>query len=108
MESADDRTGAADEDSEDARPKLKERPVDKLPVRYLKGKIMSVDCSQAPAALVTVLAGKRTLKVRTQNYNALVLVGADQFSCDWRNQPASVNYKSNGSGPGDLVSLEVD
>jgi tetratricopeptide (TPR) repeat protein len=108
VESADDRTGAADEDSGDTQPKLKERPVDKRPVLYLKGKIVSVDCSQAPAALVTVLAGTRTLKVRTQNYQALVLVGADQFSCDWRNQPASVNYKSNGSGAGDLVSLEVD
>jgi len=108
VESADDRTGAADEDSGDAAPRLKPRPVDKRPVLYLKGKIVSVDCSQSPAALLTVLAGKRTVKVRTQNYKTLILIGADQFSCDWRNQPASVNYKSNGTSAGDLVSLEVN
>jgi len=108
VESADDRTGAADEDSGDEAPKLKPRPVDKRPVLYLKGKIVSVDCSQSPAALLTVLAGKRTVKVRTQNYKTLILIGADQFSCDWRNQPASVNYKSNGTSAGDLVSLEVN
>ena len=108
VESASDRTGASDEDSGDAPPKLKERPIDKRPVLYLKGKIVSVDCSQAPAALLTVLAGKRTVRLRTQDYKSLVLVGADQFSCGWRNQPASVNYKSNGGSAGDLVSLEVD
>jgi tetratricopeptide (TPR) repeat protein len=108
VESADDRTGAADEDSGDAAPKLKPRPVDKRPVLYLKGKIVGVDCSQSPAALLTLLAGKRTVKVRTQNYKTLILIGADQFSCDWRNQPASVNYKSNGTSAGDLVSLEVN
>jgi tetratricopeptide (TPR) repeat protein len=108
VESASDRTGASDEDSGDEPPKLKARPIDKRPVLYLKGKIVTVDCSQAPAALVTVVAGKRTVKLRTRDYKSLVLVGADQFSCEWRNQPASVNYKSNGTGAGDLVSLEVD
>jgi tetratricopeptide (TPR) repeat protein len=108
VESASDRTGASDEDSEDERPKLKERAVDKRPVLYLKGKIVSVDCSKSPAAVVTVAAGKRTLKLRSENYKALVLVGADEFSCQWRNQAASVNYKSKGPGGGDLVSLEVD
>jgi tetratricopeptide (TPR) repeat protein len=108
VESASDRTGASDGDSEDERPKLKERVVDKRPVLYLKGKIVSVDCSKSPAAVVTVAAGKRTLKLRSENYKALVLVGADEFSCQWRNQAASVNYKSKGPAGGDLVSLEVD
>jgi tetratricopeptide (TPR) repeat protein len=108
VESASDRPGAADEDSEDDRPKLKERPLDKRPVLYLKGKIVSVDCSRPPAAVVTVSAGKRILKLRSENYKGLVLVGADEFSCEWRNQAASVNYKANGTSGGDLVSLEVD
>jgi tetratricopeptide (TPR) repeat protein len=108
VEPASERSGAADEDSEEDQPKLKERPLDKRPVLYLKGKIVKVDCSQSPAAVVTVASGKRTLKLRTENYKALVLVGADQFSCQWSNQAASVNYKANAAGGGDLVSLEVD
>ncbi len=108
VESASDNPGAADEDSGDDRPKLKERPLDKRPILYVKGKIVSVDCSRSPAAVVTVLSGKRTLKLRSENYKALVLVGADEFSCEWRNQAASVNYKANGTSGGDLVSLEVN
>ena len=108
VESASDNPGAADEDSGDDRPKLKERPRDKRPILYVKGKIVSVDCSRSPAAVVTVLSGKRTLKLRSENYKALVLVGADEFSCEWRNQAASVNYKANGTAGGDLVSLEVN
>jgi tetratricopeptide (TPR) repeat protein len=108
VESASQTSGASDEDSGDDRPKLKERPADKRPILYLKGKIVSVDCSKSPAAVVTVLSGKRTLKLRSENYKALVLVGTDEFSCEWRNQSASVNYKANGTSSGDLISLEVD
>jgi hypothetical protein len=37
----------------------------------------------------------------------MVLVGADIFSCDWKNRPVTVNYKPGGLTDGDLVSLEV-
>jgi len=94
-------------EAEDARPQLKDRPPDKRPVQYLKGRIVRVDCSRAPAAVLTVTSATRTLKLRTQDYKSLVLVGGAGFSCDWKDRPASVNYKAAGSSEGDLVSLEV-
>lgn len=108
VESASDNTGAADEDSEEAPPKLKQRPPDRRPVRFVKGKIVSIDCSNAPTAVVTISSGKRMLKLRSENYQSMVVVGADQFSCDWRDRPVSANYKATGTSGGDLVSLELD
>jgi hypothetical protein len=35
-------------------------------------------------------------------------VGTEQFSCDWRNQHASINYKASGATQGDVVSVEID
>jgi len=88
-------------------PKLKERGPDKRPVQFLKGKIVKVDCTQPPVAVITVTSATKTLKLKTADYKSLVLLGADSFSCDWRNQPASVNYKAGTGGEGDLVSVEV-
>jgi hypothetical protein len=36
-----------------------------------------------------------------------VLIGADNFSCDWRNRQVTVNYKPGLGKEGDLVSLEM-
>lgn len=95
-------------DEADTTPKLKERPPDKRRVVFAKGKIVSVDCSQTPAAVVTMSSAGRLLKLHTEDYKALVVVGADQFSCNWKNQAGSANYKSSGKAAGDLVSLEVE
>ena len=38
---------------------------------------------------------------------SLLLIGADEFSCGWKNRPVAVNYKAGGKADGDLVSLEV-
>jgi tetratricopeptide (TPR) repeat protein len=95
-------------DEKDARPELKPRGPDKRPVHYLKGKIIGVDCSQAPVAIITMSSKGLTLRLRTSDYKTLVLLGADQFSCDWKNRVASANYRSKGKTEGDLVSLEVD
>jgi hypothetical protein len=66
-----------------------------------------VDCRQSPAATLTVRSGTRTLRLRTDNYKALLLVGADEFSCEWVDRPVVVNYKAGGKTDGDLVSVEV-
>jgi tetratricopeptide (TPR) repeat protein len=95
------------EDLED-KPQLKERGPDKRPVKYVKGKIVRVDCEKAPEAILTVLAGGRTLQLHTFDYKSVAIVGADQFSCDWHNQQASINYKASGATQGDLVSVEID
>ena len=61
---------------------------------------------EAPTAILTVHSDKRTLKLRTADYKSLLLIGADDFSCEWRDRPITANFKSSGSG-GDLVSLEM-
>jgi len=81
---------------------------DSRPIKFLKGKLLQVDCSPAPAAVLTVLAGKTTWKLRARDSRTLVLVGADAFSCDWRNRGVAVNYRESGPAQGELVSLELD
>jgi tetratricopeptide (TPR) repeat protein len=80
---------------------------DRRPSQYLKGKLVTVDCSQSPAATLTIASGARTVKLRTGDFKSLLLIGADQFSCEWRDRSVSVNYKAAGQGAGDLVSLEI-
>ena len=82
-------------------------PDDKRPMKFLKGRLAAVDCSQAPAAILTVIAENATLKLRAADYKSLVLIGADDFSCDWRDRQVTVNYKPVGAKNGDLVSLEM-
>jgi Flp pilus assembly protein TadD len=98
---ADDDT-ASDEGAPSAEPEL-----DKRKVQYLKGRLIKVDCSQGPAAILTVRAGPKTIRLRTENYKSLLLVGADEFSCEWTDRPVVVNYKAGGKTDGDLVSVEV-
>lgn len=80
---------------------------DRRTVRFVKGKLVGVDCAQAPAAVVTVVAGGKTLKLRTEDYQSLLLIGEDRFSCGWKNRSVAVNYKAGGKADGDLVSLEL-
>jgi len=80
---------------------------DRRTILFVKGKIVAVDCSQAPSAVLTVSAGAKVLKLRTENYKSLMLMGADDFSCDWKSRPAAVNYRAGGKADGDLVSVEL-
>jgi tetratricopeptide (TPR) repeat protein len=100
--STDDNSDADHSEQAPAPPKPDHRPV-----KFLKGKLVAVDCSSAPAALVTVTEGRRTLKLHTYNYKDVALVGADAFSCAWKNIPVSINYKPGGHMDGDLVSIEL-
>jgi hypothetical protein len=46
--------------------------------------------------------------LRAADYRSILLIGADDFSCDWRDRQVTVNYKPNGAANnGDLVSLEM-
>jgi hypothetical protein len=82
-------------------------PEDKRTTKFVKGRLVGVDCSQTPAAVLTVAAEGSTLKLRAADYKSLLLIGADDFSCDWRDRPVTVNYKPSGSTHGDVVSLEM-
>jgi hypothetical protein len=80
---------------------------DTRPAKFLQGRLVGVDCSQSPAAVLTVSSDGTVLKLRTADYKSLLLIGADAFSCDWKNRSISVNYKAGGPSDGDLVSVEV-
>ena len=80
---------------------------DKRAIQFVKGKLVAIDCSQPPSAILTVAAGARLMKLRTENYKSLMLIGADDFSCDWKSRPVAVNYRAGGKADGDLVSVEV-
>ena len=80
---------------------------DKRPAKFLQGRLVGVDCSQSPAAVLTVISGGVVVKLRTADYKSLPLIGADAFSCAWNDRAVSVNYKAGGVSDGDLVSVEV-
>jgi tetratricopeptide (TPR) repeat protein len=77
------------------------------PVEFLKGKIVSSDCSKPPEAMVTILSGMTTYKMHASDFKSLQVIGEDQFSCEWRNRLVSVNYRAVGKNQGELVSIEV-
>ena len=99
-------TADEDENDEDSRKPDAEPAPDRRKVQFAKGKLLRVDCSQPPAAVLTI-AGTRSLRLRTGDFHSLQLIGADQFSCDWKNVAVTVNYKAGGKADGDLVSLEI-
>jgi len=80
---------------------------DRRKVQFLKGKVLTVDCSQAPAAVVKVASASKTMKLRTEDYKSLLLIGGVTFSCDWKDLPVVINYKAGGKADGDLVSIEI-
>ncbi|MGA8298788.1 MAG: tetratricopeptide repeat protein [Terriglobales bacterium] len=102
------RSGGEDDEDSDAAPTAPPvKPATTGPVLFLKGKIVSSDCSKAPEAAITVLSGMTTYTMHASDYKSLVVVGADQFSCEWANRLVSVNYRATGKRTGEVVSLEV-
>lgn len=77
------------------------------PPHFLKGKLISVDCSVAPGAVLTMQTGDKTLHVYIRDKAHAVLIGADQLSCDWKNKNVALNYRGRPDGDGDLISLEI-
>jgi tetratricopeptide (TPR) repeat protein len=106
---AQEQKPAQEEDSARAdAPSISTEPEpDHRKVQYLKGKLVAVDCSQPPLATLHVAAGAKTMKLRTENYKTLLVIGADDFSCEWKNRSVVLNYKAGGKADGDLVSVEV-
>jgi tetratricopeptide (TPR) repeat protein len=104
-----DASSAQDQDDEaDAAPKpvaVKPRPTG--PMQFLKGKIVSSDCSKSPEATVTILSGMTTYKLHASDYKSLQVIGEEQFSCEWKNRLVSVNYRAAGKNEGELVSVET-
>jgi len=78
------------------------------PILFLKGTLKAVDCSSAPAATLTIQEGAKSWKMLTSDYQHLIVIGADQFSCSWSSRKVAVNYRQTQPGQGNLVSLELE
>ena len=99
---------SGEDEETDAAPKPAHvKPGTTGPVQFLKGKIVSSDCSKSPEATVTILSGMTTYKLHASDYKSLLVIGEDQFSCEWKNRLVSVNYRAVGKNGGELVSIEV-
>ena len=106
--SASSNQEADKDDDDDAPPKPPPvKPGTTGPMQFLKGKIVSSDCSKPPEAIVTILSGMTTYKMHASDYKSLVVIGQDQFSCEWKNLLVAVNYRAVGKTGGELVSIEV-
>ena len=95
------------DDTDDAPKPATVKPGTTGPMQFLKGKIVSSDCSKPPEATVTVLSGMTTYKMHASDYKSLLVIGEDQFSCDWKNRLVSINYRAAGKNAGELVSVEL-
>jgi tetratricopeptide (TPR) repeat protein len=82
-------------------------PVNAGPAKFLKGTLTNVDCATPPLAVLTVLAGAKTWKMRVADRDHLVLIGADEFSCTWSRQRVALNYRETATGEGSVISLEI-
>ena len=84
-----------------------EVPKNIVPIKFIQGTILSVDCSAPPSAILTVLAGNKTWKMKIADTTHMLLFDADQFSCDWKKQKVLVNYRESGVNEGNVVSVEI-
>ncbi len=98
----------ADDDESETPPKAAPpKPGTTGPMQHLKGKLVASDCAKPPEAIVTILVGMKTYKLHSSDYKSLLVIGEDQFSCEWKNRIVAVNYRAVGASGGELVSVEV-
>ncbi len=102
-------TSSGDDDEEPETPPkpAPPKPGTTGPVQHMKGKLVASDCAKTPEAIVTLLVGMKTYKLHTSDYKSMLVIGEEQFSCEWKNRIVSVNYRAIGSNGGELVSVEV-
>lgn len=77
------------------------------PPKFLKGELISVDCSHAPAAVLTVNSGAKMLKMKVPDTKNVAVIGADTFSCEWTRKKVALNYHDSPDGMGDVMSVEI-
>jgi len=57
---------------------------------------------------ITVASKGKNWMLFTRDVQKLMLIGVENFSCNWTNKKASVNYRPQADGRGEIVSLEID
>ncbi|MCU1296798.1 MAG: hypothetical protein JWO91_1076 [Acidobacteriaceae bacterium] len=75
--------------------------------KFLKGTLITVDCSSPPSATLTVLSGAKTWKMQVADSKHILVMGADEFSCAWNKQKVALNYSETGDAAGRVISIEV-
>lgn len=90
-----------------AAPAPDEAPTAAAPVRFVKGKLVSVDCSAPPTAVLSVVSEATSLKLHVRDTAKVLMIGVDEFSCDWKSKSVAVNYRKRSDGEGDVISVEV-
>jgi len=75
--------------------------------KFVRGTITDVDCSTPPLAILTVVSGAKTWKMKVADKSHVVLIGADEFSCAWNKQKVALNYRETSEREGSVTSLEI-
>lgn len=96
---------AADTDSH-AEPQVAAIPVANARAGFAKGKIVKIECSGDSADL-TLQSGSKQMHLHVPNTKSVALIGADKFSCGWRNQPVAINYSILGENEFSVISIEL-
>lgn len=76
-------------------------------VQFMKGTLTAVDCSEPPAAVLTITSGSTTWKFTAADTHRVVVLGADAFSCSWGQQRVALNYVVTGPHEGRIISVEI-
>jgi tetratricopeptide (TPR) repeat protein len=97
---------AASEQPSDSKPAELPPPAP-LPMHFLKGTLVAVECFSPPQAVLVVSSGSKMLRLAIHDTGHVVLIGADQFSCDWKGKKVAVNYRQRADSEGDVASLEI-
>ena len=82
-------------------------PTNSGAAKFALGVLNSVDCSADPSAILTVVSGTRTLKMKVADKSHVVLIGADKFSCSWSKQKVAISYREGDAGEISVISLEI-
>jgi Tfp pilus assembly protein PilF len=104
---SDDRTTSSPDDAGSPSPTPVTANVKWSAPTFLLGSLSSVDCSNEPSAVLTVLSGSKTLKLKIADKHHVIVIGADQLHCAWTMKEVAVNYRQGGTGETDVISLEI-
>lgn len=83
------------------------KPAHTMKAGFLRGTLVSADCSTAPSAVLTVSAGGKMWRMTVADKNHLILIGVEGFSCSWNKKKVAINYRETAEGEGSVISLEM-
>src|ERR1700719_4316042 len=94
----DEDVEARDDPPEQTRAAPAVPPPPSGPAKFLMGKLINVDCTVPPLAVLSVLSGTTTWKLKVADRSHVVLIGADTFSCAWNKQKVALNFRETSPG----------